>query len=878
MTTVFERKDLKIILVPKDGTTVQITPKDAQFSGLLNTALISDLIVETEVEIPVNCTNKQLIFIAEYLQDLADNKISGIGDIIKIPDAGESLIDILNANAVYDIYIEKRHHTNEDLCGFLAAANYFDIPSLISLLCAYFMMIISTEIDYIDILLDYNRDSSTSLKLLETISARANKKKTRADPVDEDVEGELKIPRGPEGLFNSLFKPKNENDEEDEEDEKEEKNEKKVHNISLRSQYLSSEMKDISYVLFKDGYLVATKYYFNSDKSLYGYAESIKPPVCGLSSFTEESIIREQVSLEKKLHNFICTEVDPNTIVGYDLENEILGRAILRSIFLSPPTGKLMGRMLDDIELIYRYQDSKKIKIPSSLTSKDVNISYRKKRIISKLMECADFPTDLIPFCLKYDVPDIPKYDLNTTHICPGPMGDLGADYENANMIVGKYIIQNGYDVANKYRIIATKITGKNNQIELIPYISEQKIADKSKLHQYHPSSSIIDVNGDIDYSDVTFEIDNRYYILNRRNKNNRRIYVWDMKESSTLSTSTIEDGRCCERSSASDPKIKNSDFDFDIENDDDVLFMNGANGIIISNSSYHGGLLAYTIKGKRIYIPDTHLDELAHVTSKYWLASDTKTNDKYLIDISTIDQGHIHKYKIPYVDYSSYIVKLNETTLQFFALDDSSIPEDEHLLDLFRIEEKTDQKSKEYYLYTFADGKISKKKISFFPGDARIETPSGGSDNNKYKVYLNPGNTGDNCCIFDAKKQTTMMKKLPSDRYNSFYINDELVLFMFDERDVDETIQILNMTNGSIRSISEFNKGVISFAGSLSDGTLFIQSSVEGSYAVYPNGDIIKIGHHSLHYIKEIPNLNRVIALIGSDNFSDKDFTEVWC
>lgn len=841
MASVFERKDLKIVLVSKDETSIEITPKDAQFSGLLNTALISDLITETEVEIPVSCTGKQLVFIAEYLRDLADNKIIGIRDEVKIPNTGESLKDILIKSNIYDKYILKRHYTNEDLCGFLAIANYFDIPSLVSLLCAYFMMAISTEITYIDLLLDYKRDSSISLNVLQTlINAYMNKKKLRADPVDEDMEGELKIPKGSSDLFNSLFKLG-----------------------ELRPQYRSSPMNDISYVLFKDGYLVTTRYHFNSDRSLYGYAESIKPPIYDLSQLsTKKNIMREQVLIEKKSHNFICIEVNPNTIIGYDLENEISGRAILRSNFLCPPTGKLTGRTLDDVALMYRYQDSKKIKVPAALAT---NVSYRKKRIISKLMECADFPVDLIPYCLKYDVPNIPKYDLNTTHICPGPIGDLGADYENANMIVGKYIIQNGYDAADKYRIIATKITGNNDQFELIPYINEQKIADKSKLHQHHPSSSTIDVNDDIDYSDVTFEIDNRYYILGRKNKTNRRIYVWDMKELELSSHET-----------------KNSDFDFGIENDDaDVLFMNGANGIIISSSSYHGGLLAYTIKGKRIYIPDTHLDELVHITSKYWLASDTKINDKYLIDISTIDQGHIHKYKIPYINYSAYIIKLNETTLQFFALDDPSISEDERLLDLPKtnqMKEKTDQESKEYYLYTFADGKISKKKIPFFSGNAQIETPNDGSDNNKYKVYLDPDNTGDNCCIFDVKKQTTTMKKLPLDRYNSFYINDESVMFMLDEEDTDETIQILNMTNGSIRSISRFRSDEISFAGSLSDGTIFIQSTAEDSYVVYPNGDIIKIDHHSLYYIKEIPDLNRVIALIGSNNFSDKFFTEVWC
>lgn len=837
MTDIFERKDLKIILVPKDGDGIEITPKIAQFSGLLNTALSSNTISENEVEIPVNITAKQLTFIVEYLRDLADNKVSRIRETVRIPNFGESLESILRNYGAYDKYIVMRHYTNENLCSFLAVANYLDIPSLISLICAYLMMIIAVEIRYIDMLLGYNNDPSISLDLKEKIDTYIKDRKIIADPISEDKEGELKITKGSENLFNSLFKS----------DEN-----------SLKLIY------NVSYVLFTDGYLVATRYYFNSDRSLYGYAESIKPP----PRENKSKVSYQSIKIESKVHNFLCTEVDSNTLIGYDMGNQSFGRTIVRSDLVHQPTGRLVGRTIDDIVLMYRYQDTKEIKLPSNLsvkTDKNTSLSYRRKKIISKLMECRDFPIDLIPFCLKYDVPNLPKYNLNPCYICPGPMGDFGVGYNDTNIVVNNHLIQNGYDISNKYRIIATKITGKNSQTELIPYRNEEKVADEVRnntnmlKHILSPgplkrpsvtscendSKGIInnDTGEDekINAEDTAFQIDNRYYILSRRRGYTRRIYVWDINELSRDET-----------------KTKNSDYDFDIEEEEYVSLLSGSNGIIISNESYDNGLLAYTVKGKHIYIPNIDLDEFTEVTSKYWLATDAKNEDKYLVDISSIESGSIRKYKIPSIDYNTQIIKVNETTLQFFVLDDSS-----------------DEKNKEYYLYTFTDGKLSKKKLPFFSENDPILNPKGGNNNNKYKIYLSRYS----CYIFDVRNQTTIMKEIDIGKliFNSdcYYVNDELIVLIEDTG----AIWILNMTNGSISKVVIPYKGTINFIGGLSDGTFFIQSNIGGIYAVTLDGTMFNMDYHPLYSVIEVPSLNRVVALVDSDPISSiKCFAEIWC
>lgn len=838
MSEIFERKDLKVILTSNDGASIEITPKDASYSGLLNTALTSNPISETEVEIPVNSTREQLIFITEYLKDLAENKIISIRDTVKFPERdGKSLLEILSSNNVYDKYIQKRHYTNDTLCDFLAAANYFDIPSLISLLCAHFMVMTSTEINYIDTSLNYNDDSSTSLSKMRDLNERI--KNFRADPVDEDVKGELKIVRGPSELFNSLFKS------EKKEEKKESKDEKK-----------EEKMKDVSYVIFKDGYFVASRYYFNSDKSLYGYAESVKV----LDSSEEQDNPEEEkvkILIDKRLHNFSFVSLNDNTVIGYDLENEMSGGVTSRSDFVHPQTGKLIGRTINDVALMYRYQDPRQFKIPISIHNRD-KLSYRQKRIISKLMECTAFPVDLIPYCLKYDSPVLPRYNLAVSHICQGPIGVIGTHFIDSNIVVNKYIVQNGYDATDKYRITATEITGQNNQFELIPYINEQKTPDNSKEK--------MDVESRRDYNDTNFQIDDRYYICVRQDISfNRRVYVWDMKE---LESST--------------GKIKYSNYDFNVENDEtgeDILFTDGSNGIIISQFLYHNGTLAYTIKGERIYIPETHFDDFSKVTSKYWLAEDAGNNAKYLVDISSIGlkNNPLRIYRIPNIRYSSDITVINETTLQFFALNDATV-----LVEPSRnSEEKKEDQKDGFYVYTFADGKLSKATKPFFPADAIISSPYGKSEHNKYRVYFNTNTTGNNTYIENISDGTFVLMRIPLKKYTITYINDNLVSFINSNED---SLKILNLSSGTINDLiltdlkEELDHQKIEFAGGLSDGTLFIRTSSAGSYTILPNGDTTKIEPKFLHYVKEIQSLNRIIMMSGT-SYDDpfKCFTEIW-
>lgn len=841
MTEVFERKDLKVILTSNDGASVEITPTDASFSGLLNTALTSNPIAEIEVELPVNSTREQLIFIAEYLKDLSENKITDIRDTVKFPEReGKSLIEILSSNNVYDKYIQKRHYTNDTLCKFLAAANYFDIPSLISLLCAHFMTMTSTEINYIDAALNYNDDSSTSLHKLLNLNTEI--KNFRADPVDEDKKGELKIVRGPSELFNPVFKP----------DE--------MKDISLRPKDISSEMKYLSYVIFKDGYFVASRYYFNSDKSLYGYAESVK----SLNNPKEEQV---KILIDKYLHIFLFVRINANTVIGYDLENEISGGATSRSDFVHPQTGKLVGRTIDDVVLMYRYQDSRQFTIPTSIPNRD-KLSYRQKRIISKLMECTAFPVDLIPYCLKYDSPILPRYNLAVSHICQGPIGISGAPFIDLNIVVNKYVVQNGYDVTDRYRIIATEITGQNNQIELIPYINEQKTPDNSKEK--------IDVDFRQDYKDTNFQIDDRYYICVRLDIHfNRRVYVWDMKELESFTG-----------------KIKYSNYDFNVENDEaeeeTILFTDGSNGIIIANYSYHNGTLAYTIKGERIYIPETHFDEFSKVTSKYWLARDVRNHASYLVDISSLGlkNNPIRIYRIPNIKYSSDIIAINETTLQFFALNDATLGintqsrERSVTIPSINSEEKKEDQKDGFYVYTFADGKFSKAARAFFPANAKISSPEG-SGHNKYRVYFNTNAVGDNTYIENISDGTFALMRIPLKKYTITYINDNLIAFINSD---DDKFKILNLSSLTINDLfftdleEELDHQKIRFAGGLSDGTLFIQSSSAGSYAIFPNETATKIEPKFLNTIKEIQSLNRIIMMSGTsyDN-PNKCFTEIW-
>lgn len=856
MTEIFERKDLKVILTSNDGASIEITPMDASFSGLLNIALTSSPISETEVEIPVNSTREQLIFITEYLKDLSENKIISIRDTVKFPKReGKSLLEILGSNNAYDKYIQRRHYTNDTLCDFLAVANYFDIPSLISLLCAHFMVMTSTEINYIDAALNYNDDSSTSLERMDNLNNEIEN--LRADPVDEDKKGELKIVRGPSELFNSLFKS------DEEKEEKKESKDEKTNDISLRSQYLSSEMKDISYVIFKDGYFVASRYYFNSDKSLYGYAESVKT----LVNSVEEQV---KILIDKRFHNFSFVSLNDNTVIGYDFENEMSGGATSRSDFVHPQTGKLVGRTINDVSLMYRYQDPRQFKIPATIPNRD-KLSYRQKRIISKLMECASFPVDLIPYCLKYDNPVLPRYNLAVSHICQGPIGESGTSFIDSNIVVNKYVVQNGYDVTDRYRIIATEITGQNNQIELIPYINEQKTPDNSKEK--------MDADFRRDYNDINFQIDDRYYICVRQDISfNRRVYVWDMKELESFTG-----------------PIKYSNYDFSVERDEDgeesILFADGSNGIIIAEFSYHNGTLAYTIKGERIYIPETHFDDFSKVTSKYWLARDVRNNAKYLVDISSIGlkNNPLRIYRIPNVQYSSDITVINETTLQFFALNDATLSintqsrERSASVPSRSSEEKKSDQKDGFYVYTFANGGLSKAANPFFPADAIISSPYERSGHNKYLVYFNTNKnaTGNNTYIENINDGTFVLMRIPLKKYTITYINDNLVAFI---NSGEDSLKILNLSSGTINDLiltdlkDEFDHQKIEFAGGLSDGTLFIRSSSAGSYTILPNGDTTKIEPKFLHNVKEIQSLNRIIMMSGTDyDDPNKCFTEIW-
>jgi hypothetical protein len=431
--------------------------------------------------------------------------------------------------------------------------------------------------------------------------------------------------------------------------------------------------------------------------------------------------------------------------------------------------------------------------------------------------------------------------------VCRGPFSWEGAELDVSNIVIDNYIIQSGNDVSNNFRIIATEIIGTNNQIELISFMKEEK----KSLKEYTISS------GAASPKQISlFQIDNRYlvsiqhYYYDNRSTKLGSAFVWDIKEFAKMESD----------------KTLNSMYNFRIETEDDILFLDGSKGIMVSAETFHGGMLAYTIIGERIYIPNITFARFFKVSSKYWHARDSATGDQYLIDISSLKSHStsIRSFKLPgvYV-YAENLIHIDEVTFQFF----------------------TQEQSLGYYLYTFTDGIFTKKTVPFFSPKIPINIRGiinvfqyAGNRSMKYHVYLNGSDIKDergNMYIFNIKAQTGIFIDVDWKSSIPYHCNSDKLVFI--PSSYTTPIRIVDLPSATVSTLLvNINEGII-FLGGLSDGTFFIRLGNKGTFSVTNDTKITKIDSRIIHHIKEIPDLNRIVMLIEYGTSLDKGFVEIW-
>ena len=398
---------MSVLLHPNDGEDIVIPKEICIISGLLKTALESD--DEKTPLIPINCDRKSLLKVVEYMKKIYT--ISPTKDLSVIPMiswstqfsynlvnypteefrtwAEKFISSNIEPSSMLDIKQSSLSDKLENISYLAYAANYLDIPSLLSL-CAAYIMHNLRRVDLIahPKILDWNLDQK-ALTNFPKSSTPFSWYSSEMLSIDELMEKKLS---GEDVARIDLVKK------------------------TLHFEGPSQDKKCIasSIIILKNGYFVsADNIYFQNEDALYLLANSL---------YTEDHLEQHTV-------------FDTTAVVGENKYNIVFTRkkymkdVTVTKGFIYPRESKYVPTMKihDSVEELLKFGEKIIENNVSICGVSDESYSQRLRKIVPEptirqlllnnfFNASKIFPIDIITMCFKYDIPSGPEYSCLPKH------------------------------------------------------------------------------------------------------------------------------------------------------------------------------------------------------------------------------------------------------------------------------------------------------------------------------------------------------------------------------------------------------------------------------------------------------------------------------
>lgn len=383
---------MSVQLHPNDGDDIIIPKEICSISGLLKTALESD--DEKTLLIPINCDRKSLLKSIEYMKKIYT--ISPTKDLSVVPMiswstqfsynltnypteefrtwAEKFISSSIEANSS-DIKQNSLFGKLENISYLAYAANYLDIPSLLSL-CAAYIMHNLRRVDLIahPEILDWNLDQKTLMNFPKS-STPFLWYNAETFSMDKLMEKKLSS----------------------EDTEKIDLVKKTIH---FEGPSQDKKCSTSSIIIFKNGYFVSTEnIYFQNKSDLYSLANSLQADNESEQKYFDlsKAIVGDRYNITLVTEKYMKDVIITRGFV-YPKESKELPNMDM---------GKYNGKIIENIVNICDVSDESY----SQRLRKIVPAPTIRQLLLNNFFNASKiFPVDIIPMCFKYDVPSGPEY------------------------------------------------------------------------------------------------------------------------------------------------------------------------------------------------------------------------------------------------------------------------------------------------------------------------------------------------------------------------------------------------------------------------------------------------------------------------------------